>query len=74
MMSLSPQNLKAPYDALLSRQVILPSSAENNLSLAYHSDSVYAMASAVKYLTYLAAFAALIFFFLGNVGAKLAAI
>lgn len=52
----------------------LPLTTENNQSLTHHTDSEYLMAQIVSYISYIITAAALVYFVLGNLGAKLAAI
>jgi len=52
----------------------IPSKSKNNLSLAYYSEKVYFLANIIKYITFSLTGAALLFFVIGNLGAKIAAL
>ena len=73
-LGMTPQLLSSLYGNISCTQVKVPSEVINNLSLAYYSDSIYLLASIVKYISYILTVAVLIFFIAGNFGAKLAAI
>ena len=73
-LSMTPSLLSSLYGNISNTQVKVPSEVINNLSLAYYSNSIYLLASIVKYISYMLTVAVLIFFIAGNFGAKLAAI
>ena len=68
--SLSPDTLSSPYATIIS----IPSKSKNNLSLIYYEENVYFLAKIIKYITYSLTGAALLFFVVGNLGAKIAAL